>query len=248
MDKTLTRLSNGLQGRSSGGEIITRHRGNGHKQSYRCIDFTRAKDTMGSKVVSIEYDPNRTCNISKLLRTDGSKVYILHPEGLCIGDIVTSMSFGQTGVGSCSALSDLPLGIHIHNLEFSPNRGSQISRAAGTSIKILSKNSTFAVIQFPSAKLRIFRAECKGVIGRVDNVSNYSTNSAKAGKTRWLGFRPAVRGSAMNAVDHPHGGGEGKCPIGKKTPRTPWGKIGFGVKTSNKKKISSTYTLSKNNE
>ena len=230
-EKSLTFYNHRSKGRNNAGRITTRHKGSGHKKLYRKIDFKRNKIDIKGLVVSIEYDPYRNCNISLIHYTDGEKRYILHPEGLIIGNYICSGKNSNISIGNSLPLECIPLGTHIHNIEMIPGKGSQLIRSAGLYGKILTKINNFVIVRLPSKTIKIFKKECCATIGVVDNFDYYNINLGKAGRSRWLGIRPSVRGSAMNPIDHPHGGGEGKAPIGRKTPLTPWGKSAFGTKT-----------------
>jgi len=230
-EKSLTFYNHRSKGRNNSGKITTRHKGSGHKKLYRKIDFKRNKTDIKGLVVSIEYDPYRNCNISLIHYSDGQKCYILHPEGLMIGNYISSGKNSNISIGNSLPLEYIPLGTHIHNIEIIPGKGSQLIRSAGLYGKILTKINNFVIVRLPSKIIKIFKKECYATIGVVDNFDYYNINLGKAGRSRWLGIRPSVRGSAMNPIDHPHGGGEGKAPIGRKTPLTPWGKSAFGKKT-----------------
>lgn len=226
------------KGRNNQGRITIRHKGGGHKRRYRLIDFRRNKLNIQGKINSIEYDPNRNANIALVHYQDGEKRYILHPENLQIGDFVLSGNTAPLQVGNCLPLEFIPLGTEVHNIEFLPGKGGQIGRSAGTSAKILSKEKNFVILRLASKEIRLFRKECFATIGRISNSDWYNVVLGKAGRSRWLGIRPTVRGAVMNPVDHPHGGGEGRCPIGKPRPLTPWGKPALGFKTRKRKNRS----------
>jgi large subunit ribosomal protein L2 len=242
-EKTLLRSSHRSKGRNNRGIITIRHRGGGHKKQYRLIDFRRNKYDIEAKVATIEYDPNRNARIALLHYEDGEKRYILHPNNLNIGDTVVSGSKSRLSIGNSLPLSKIPLGTTIHNIELIPNRGGQIVRSAGTSAKILAKEGNFVTLKLPSKEIRLIRKECFATIGEVSNNDAFLVQSGKAGRTRWLGKRPTVRGSVMNPCDHPHGGGEGRAPVGRTRPLTPWGKPALGMKTRKKKKASNAYIL-----
>ena len=229
--------------RNNQGRITTRHKGGGHKRRYRLIDFKRNKYNIEGKVSSIEYDPNRNTFISLIQYNDGEKRYILYPEKLKIGDIVFSGKNAEIKIGNSLSLENIPLGTDIHNVELIPGKGGQLIRAAGTSAKILAKENNFVVLRLSSKEIRIFKKECFATIGKLSNSDIYNVRLGKAGRNRWLGIRPTVRGSVMNPVDHPHGGGEGRCPIGKPRPLTPWGKPALGVKTRKRKKKSDMFII-----
>lgn len=242
-EKSLTVANQRAKGRNNQGRITTRHKGGGHKRCYRLIDFKRNKYDVEGKVVSIEYDPNRNANISLINYTDGEKRYILHPETLKIGDMISSGKNVSIQIGNALPLDLIPLGTDVHNVELFPGKGGQLVRAAGTSAKILAKENNFVVLRLSSKEIRLFKKECFATIGRVSNSDFYNVVSGKAGRTRWLGIRPTVRGSVMNPVDHPHGGGEGRCPIGKPRPLTPWGKPALGIKTRKRKNKSDIFII-----
>ena len=218
-------------GRNNQGYITCRHKGGGNKRMYRIIDFKRIKDDVPAKVKTLEYDPNRNAFIALLQYDDGTKTYIIAPSGLKVGDVVISGRNKDIKVGNCMPLSDIPEGIMVHNIEFEPGKGGQICRAAGTSAQILGKEGKYVTLRLQSGEVRKVLATCRATIGVVSNEDFNLVHLGKAGKTRYLGVRPTVRGSVMNPNDHPHGGGEGKCPVGRDAPRTPWGKRALGVKT-----------------
>jgi large subunit ribosomal protein L2 len=242
-EKSLLVSNHRAKGRNNQGRITIRHKGGGHKRRYRLIDFKRNKLDIQGKVVSIEYDPNRNANISLIAYEDGEKRYILHPETLKVGDFVTAGKNTTIQVGNSLPLDSIPLGTDVHNVELIPGRGGQLVRSAGTSAKILAKENNFVVLRLSSKEIRLFRKECFATIGRVSNSDFYNVVLGKAGRKRWLGVRPTVRGSVMNPVDHPHGGGEGRCPIGKPRPLTPWGKPALGMKTRKKKNKSDVFII-----
>ena len=242
-ERSLTVSNHRAKGRNNQGRITTRHKGGGHKRCYRLIDFKRNKHDIEGKVVSIEYDPNRNANISLINYADGEKRYILHPEALKVGDTVCSGKNFPIQIGNALPLDNIPLGTDVHNIELFPGKGGQLVRAAGTSAKILAKENNFVVLRLSSKEIRLFKKECFATIGRVSNSDFYNVVSGKAGRTRWLGIRPTVRGSVMNPVDHPHGGGEGRCPIGKPRPLTPWGKPALGIKTRKRKNKSDIFII-----
>ena len=230
-EKSLVTSNQRAKGRNNKGRITIRHKGGGHKRLYRKIDFKRNKYDVPGKVMSIEYDPNRNAFISLIQYEDGEKRYILHPENLKIGDIISSGKNSSNQIGNCLPLAEIPLGADVHNVELFPGKGGQLMRAAGTSAKILAKENDFVVLRLSSKEIRLFKKECSATIGRISNSDFYNVVLGKAGRKRWLGIRPTVRGSVMNPVDHPHGGGEGRCPIGRARPLTPWGKPALGMKT-----------------
>merc|ERR1711871_1672496 len=231
------------KGRNNRGVITIRHRGGGHKRRYRLIDFERNKYGIEGKVASIEYDPNRNARIALIYYTDGEKRYILHCKNLNVGDTVISGSESSLNIGNTLPLKEIPLGTSIHNIELIPGRGGQLVRAAGTSAKILAKEGDYVTLRLPSKEIRLIRQECFATIGEISNNDAFLIQSGKAGRTRWLGKRPTVRGSVMNPCDHPHGGGEGRAPIGRTRPLTPWGKPALGMKTRKNKKLSDDYIL-----
>ena len=231
------------KGRNNRGIITVRHRGGGHKKRYRLIDFQRNKHNIEAKVAHIEYDPNRNARIALLHYQDGEKRYILHPNNLNVGDYIISGVDSPFKNGNCLPLEQIPLGTSVHNIELIPNRGGQIVRAAGTSAKILAKEGNYVTLRLPSKEIRLIRKECFATIGEISFNDAFLVRSGKAGRTRWLGKRPTVRGSVMNPCDHPHGGGEGRTPIGRTKPLTPWGKPALGIKTRQKKKLSNAYIL-----
>ncbi len=242
-EKSLIQKNHRNKGRNNRGVITIRHRGGGHKRRYRVIDFGRKKHNVEGIVASIEYDPNRNARIALLHYCDGEKRYILHPNNLNVGDIVSSGSGVSLQIGNALPLEEIPLGASVHNVELISNRGGQIVRAGGTSAKILAKEGDYVTLRLPSKEIRLIRKECFATIGEVSNNDAFLVQSGKAGRTRWLGKRPTVRGSVMNPCDHPHGGGEGRAPIGRTRPLTPWGKPALGIKTRKKKKASDAYIL-----
>ena len=242
-EKKLINKNHRNKGRNNQGVITIRHRGGGHKRKYRIIDFRRNKYNIEGTVTAIEYDPNRNARLALIYYKDGEKRYILQPNTLKVGDIIVSGSDSQITVGNTLPLSQIPLGTAVHNVELIPNRGGQIVRAAGTSAKILAKEGNYITLRLPSKEIRLIRKECYATIGEVSNNDAFLVRSGKAGRTRWLGKRPIVRGSVMNPCDHPHGGGEGRTPIGRTRPVTPWGKPALGIKTRKKKKLSSAYII-----
>lgn len=242
-EKKLVRKNQRSKGRNNRGVITIRHRGGGHKRKYRIIDFQRNKLDIEAIVSSIEYDPNRNARIALLHYRDGEKRYILHPNNLKVGDTVISGPESALSIGNALPLSEIPLGTSVHNLELIPKRGGKIVRAAGTSAKILAKEGDFVTLRLPSKEIRLVRKNCFATIGEVSNNDAFLVQSGKAGRTRWLGKRPTVRGSVMNPCDHPHGGGEGRTPIGRTRPLTPWGKPALGMKTRKNKKLTNAYIL-----
>ncbi|MBC7319358.1 50S ribosomal protein L2 [bacterium] len=229
-------------GRNVHGHITTRHRGGGNKRKYRIIDFKRDKDNIPAKVVAIEYDPNRSARIALLSYADGEKRYIIAPLGLSVGDTVMSGEQVDVAPGNCMPLANIPIGTVVHNIELVPGKGGQIARAAGAGAQIMAKEGEYALLRLPSGELRRIHIRCRATIGQVGNLDHENVDLGKAGRSRWLGRRPTVRGSAMNPVDHPHGGGEGKAPIGLPGPVTPWGKPTLGYKTR-KNKVSDKFIV-----
>ncbi len=225
-------------GRNSQGKITVRHIGGGNKRKYRIIDFKRNKDGVPAKVDSIQYDPNRTAYIALLVYADGEKRFILAPKGLNVGDTVLSGEGAEIKPGNALELKDIPLGAKIHNIELQPKRGGQLVRSAGLSAQLMAKEGAYATIRLPSGEMRKVLANCRATIGEVGNEENEIVSLGKAGRTRHLGIRPTVRGSAMNPIDHPHGGANGKAPVGHAGPLTPWGKPAIGYKTRKHKKAS----------
>ena len=242
-EKSLLRKNHRSKGRNNRGIITIRHRGGGHIRRYRLIDFKRNKNKTKGQVVSIEYDPNRNARIALIHYLDGEKRYILHPKNLKVGDSIYSGSNVPLKIGNSMPLVEIPLGTSIHNIELIPNKGGQIVRAGGTSAKILAKEGNYVTLRLPSKEIRLLRKECLATIGEISNNDVFLVQSGKAGRTRWLGKRPTVRGSVMNPCDHPHGGGEGRAPIGRTRPLTPWGKAALGMKTRKNKKLSDAYIL-----
>lgn len=225
-------------GRNNQGVITTRHIGGGNKRKYRIIDFKRDKDGVAGKVAAIEYDPNRNAHIALINYADGEKRYIIQPKGLKVGDKIVSGENCDILNGNAMLLENIPEGTFVHNVELTPKKGGQLCRSAGCSAQVLGKEGKYVIVRLQSGEMRKILGKCKATIGVVGNEDYNLVNIGKAGKTRWLGVRPTVRGSAMNPPDHPHGGGEGKCPIGRDAPRTPWGKKALGVKTRKSKKAS----------
>jgi large subunit ribosomal protein L2 len=237
-ERTLLESQSHTAGRNSYGHITSRHRGGGHKQKYRIIDFKRNKDNAKAVVKAIEYDPNRTANIALLHYTDGIKAYILAPKGLKVGDIVESGSNADIKPGNALPLKDIPTGTSIHNIELRPGKGGQLVRSAGTSAQVLGNDGKYTLVKLQSGEVRKILSVCRATIGVVGNEQHSLIQLGKAGRSRWLGRRPQSRGSVMNPNDHPHGGGEGKAPVGRPQPMTPWGKKARGIKTRNSKRAS----------
>jgi large subunit ribosomal protein L2 len=225
-------------GRNVYGRITVRHRGGGHKRLYRLIDFKRDKVGIPARVKSIEYDPNRSARIALLVYADGEKRYIIAPLGLQVGDTVMDGDEAEIRVGNALPLARIPLGTMVHNVELYPGRGGQMVRSAGTSAQVLAKEGDYVTLRLPSGEIRLVRKECMATIGQVGNVDHGNIKLGKAGRKRWLGWRPTVRGSAMTPRDHPHGGGEGRAPIGMPSPKSPWGKKTLGKKTRRNKKAT----------
>ena len=246
-EKSLIVKQSKTGGRNVHGKITCRHIGGGHKRKYRLIDFKRNKLDIPAKVAAIEYDPNRSANIALLNYVDGEKRYIIAPKGLEVGATVISSANADIIVGNCLPLENIPEGTMIHNIELKPGAGAQLIRSAGTGAQVLGRDGNYIIIRMASGEIRKILNTCKATVGTVGNEDHALVNLGKAGKTRWLGTRPTVRGSAMNPNDHPHGGGEGKCPVGRDAPRTPWGKRALGVKTRKNKKASTKLIVRRRN-
>ncbi|QHW37639.1 50S ribosomal protein L2 [Staphylococcus ursi] len=225
-------------GRNNQGKLTVRHHGGGHKRQYRVIDFKRNKDGIPGKVDSIQYDPNRSANIALIVYADGEKRYIIAPKGLEVGQVIESGSEADIKVGNALQLKDIPVGTVIHNIELKPGRGGQLARSAGASAQVLGKEGKYVLVRLRSGEVRMILSTCRATVGQVGNLQHELVNVGKAGKSRWLGKRPTVRGSVMNPNDHPHGGGEGRAPIGRPSPMSPWGKPTLGKKTRRGKKRS----------
>ena len=234
-------------GRNASGKITVRHHGGGNKRKYRIIDFKRNKDGIPATVKTIEYDPNRSANIALLVYADGAKRYILAPVGLNVGDKLVSGAEADIKVGNALPIEAIPVGTMIHNIELQPGKGGQIARAAGMSAQLMAKEGKYANVRMPSGEMRLISVKCKATIGMVGNVEHEIISIGKAGKKRHMGIRPTVRGSVMNPCDHPHGGGEGKSPVGRPGPVTPWGKPALGYKTRNKKNTTNKFILKRVN-
>ena len=247
-EKSLLAPKKRTAGRNSYGRITVRHHGGGAKQKYRIIDFKRDKDGIKAKVSAIEYDPNRSANIALLTYLDGEKRYIIAPEGLKVGDFVESGENADIKTGNALPLKNIPVGSVIHNIELKPGKGAQLVRAAGLSAQLMAKENDYAQIRLPSGEVRMVRLVCRATIGVVGNHDHENVRIGKAGRKRWMGIRPTVRGVVMNPVDHPHGGGEGKSPIGRPSPVTPWGKPTLGYKTRKKNKDSDKYIIKRRKE
>ncbi|AIS09658.1 50S ribosomal protein L2 [Lactobacillus helsingborgensis] len=237
-ERTLLESQSHTAGRNSYGHITSRHRGGGHKQKYRIIDFKRNKDNAKAVVKAIEYDPNRTANIALLHYTDGIKTYILAPKGLNVGDVVESGANADIKPGNALPLKNIPTGTSIHNIELRPGKGGQLVRSAGASAQVLGSDGKYTLVKLQSGEVRKILSVCRATIGVVGNEQHSLIQLGKAGRSRWLGRRPQSRGSVMNPNDHPHGGGEGKAPVGRPQPMTPWGKKARGIKTRNSKRAS----------
>ena len=246
-EKTLLAGKNKTGGRNSYGRITVRHIGGGNRQKYRIIDFKRLKDNIPAKVAEIEYDPNRTANIALLHYADGEKRYILAPVGLNKGDIVESGENADIKAGNNLPISAIPVGTMIHNIEMTPGKGGQIARSAGISAQLMAKEGKYATLRMPSGEVRLVLIQCRATIGQVGNLDHEIVKLGKAGKTRHMGVRPSVRGVVMNPCDHPHGGGEGKSPVGMPSPVTPWGKPTLGYKTRKKSNKSNKFIIKRVN-
>ena len=246
-EKSLLAEKSKTGGRNSYGRITVRHIGGGNRQKYRIIDFKRLKDNIPAKVAEIEYDPNRTANIALLHYADGEKKYILAPIGLNQGDIVESGENADIKIGNNLPISAIPVGTTIHNIEITPGKGGQIARSAGISAQLMAKEGKYATLRMPSGEIRLVLIQCRATIGQVGNVDHEIVRVGKAGKTRHMGIRPSVRGVVMNPCDHPHGGGEGKSPVGMPSPVTPWGKPTLGYKTRKKSNRSNKFIIKRVN-
>ena len=237
-EKSLLAVKKQKSGRNSNGKITVRHQGGGNRQKYRIIDFKRNKQDMFAEVLGIEYDPNRSANIALIKYEDGTLSYIIAPKGLKVGEKVISSDKADIKPGNCMKLENIPVGTLVHNVEINPNQGAKLVRVAGQSAQLMAKEGKYAHLRLPSGEMRLVLANCKATIGVIGNEEHENISLGKAGKTRHLGIRPTVRGSAMNPNDHPHGGGEGKAPVGHAGPMTPWGKPALGYKTRDKHKKS----------
>ena len=242
-EKSLLAKKKEKAGRNSYGRITVRHQGGGNRQKYRIIDFKRRKDNMEATVIGIEYDPNRSANIALIQYEDGEKAYILAPQGLTDGDKVISGETADIKVGNCMPIDSIPVGTLIHNIELNPGQGGKLVRTAGQSAQLMAKEGKYATLRLPSGEMRKVLAKCRATIGVIGNADHENVKIGKAGRKRHMGWRPEVRGSVMNPVDHPHGGGEGKAPVGHAGPMTPWGKPALGYKTRNKKKSSNKFIV-----
>ena len=237
-EKSLLASKKKTAGRNNQGKITVRHHGGGNRQKYRLIDFKRNKEGVPAKVIDIEYDPNRTANIALICYADGEKAYILAPQGLTDGMTVMNGAEAEIRVGNCLPLSAIPVGTQVHNIELYPGKGGQMVRSAGNSAQLMAKEGKYATLRLPSGEMRMVPIVCRATIGVVGNGDHNLINLGKAGRKRHMGIRPTVRGSVMNPNDHPHGGGEGRAPVGRPSPMTPWGKPAMGLKTRKKKKQS----------
>ena len=242
-EKSLLAKKDKTAGRNNQGKITVRHHGGGNRQKYRIIDFKRTKDDIPAKVAAIEYDPNRTANIALLNYADGEKAYIIAPVGLKVGDELMNGANAEIKVGNCLPLANIPVGTEIHNIELYPGKGAQLVRSAGNSAQLMAKEGKYATLRLPSGEMRMVPIVCRATIGQVGNIEHGLVNIGKAGRKRHMGVRPTVRGSVMNPNDHPHGGGEGRAPIGRSGPSTPWGKPALGLKTRKKNKQSNKYIV-----
>ena len=247
-EKSLTTSLKKHSGRNNRGAITVRHQGGGSRRKYRIIDFKRNKDNIPATVKTIEYDPNRTANIALLAYADGTKTYIIAPNGLAVGDVLYSGPEADIKIGNTLPLANIPVGTIIHNVELKAGKGAQLCRAAGNGAQLMAKEDEYAQVRLPSGEVRKIRMECRATIGEVGNLEHELINIGKAGRTRHMGIRPTVRGSVMNPNDHPHGGGEGKAPVGRPGPVTPWGKPALGYKTRKKNKASNQYIVKRRDQ
>ena len=246
-EKALTVTLKKHAGRNVRGKITVRHRGGGTRAKYRIIDFKRNKDDIPATVKSIEYDPNRSANIALVCYADGEKRYIIAPNKLKVGDVIVSGPDSDIKVGNALPIANIPVGTIIHNIELKPGKGAQMVRSAGNGAQLMAKEGNYAQVRLPSGEVRMVRINCRATIGEVGNIEHANIQIGKAGRKRHMGWRPTVRGSVMNLNDHPHGGGEGRAPIGRKGPVTPWGKPALGYKTRNKHKDSNKYIVRRRN-
>ena len=237
-EKSLTVSKNSKAGRNAQGKITVRHRGGGAKRKYRIIDFKRYKDGIPATVKSIEYDPNRTANIALICYADGQKAYIIAPNGLQVGAVLMNGPEAEIKLGNCLPLAQIPVGTMVHNVELHPGKGGQLVRSAGNAAQLMAKEGKYATLRLPSGEMRLVPIQARATVGQVGNIDHELINIGKAGRKRHMGIRPTVRGSVMNPNDHPHGGGEGRAPIGRSGPMTPWGKPALGYKTRTKNKQS----------
>lgn len=246
-ERSLLVSKNKSGGRNANGRITVRHIGGGNRVKYRIIDFKRDKDGIPAKVATIEYDPNRSANIALLNYADGEKRYIIAPLGITVGDVVVSGPDADIKAGNCLPIENIPVGTVIHNIELNPGRGAQLCRAAGNEAQLMAKEGKYATVRLPSGEMRYILARCKATIGQIGNVDHEIVSLGKAGRKRHMGVRPTVRGVVMNPCDHPHGGGEGKSPVGMPNPVTPWGKPALGYKTRKKKNVNDKYIIKRVN-
>lgn len=246
-ERSLLISKNKSGGRNANGRITVRHIGGGNRVKYRIIDFKRDKDGIPAKVATIEYDPNRSANIALLNYADGEKRYIIAPLGITVGDVVVSGPDADIKAGNCLPIENIPVGTVIHNIELNPGRGAQLCRAAGNEAQLMAKEGKYATVRLPSGEMRYILARCKATIGQIGNVDHEIVSLGKAGRKRHMGVRPTVRGVVMNPCDHPHGGGEGKSPVGMPSPVTPWGKPALGYKTRKKKNVNDKYIIKRVN-
>ena len=242
-EKSLLAAKKKNAGRNNQGKITVRHQGGGNRQKYRLVDFKRNKDGIPARVIGIEYDPNRTANIALICYADGEKSYILAPNGLTDGMKVMNGPDAEIRIGNCLPLANIPVGTEVHNVELYPGKGGQMVRSAGNSAQLMAKEGKYATLRLPSGEMRMVPILCRATIGTVGNIDHNLVNIGKAGRKRHMGIRPTVRGSVMNPNDHPHGGGEGRAPIGRPGPSTPWGKPALGLKTRKKNKLSNKYIV-----
>ena len=246
-EKSLLAKKKKTAGRNSYGKITVRHHGGGNRQKYRIIDFKRQKDNMEATIIGIEYDPNRSSNIALIQYEDGEKAYIIAPQGLTDGDKVVSGESVDIKTGNCMPINSIPVGTLIHNIELNPGQGGKLVKAAGQSAQLMAKEGKYAHVRLPSGEMRLILARCRATIGVVGNSEHENIKIGKAGRKRHMGIRPTVRGSVMNPVDHPHGGGNGKAPVGHSGPLTPWSKPALGYKTRNKNKLSNKFIVKRRN-
>jgi large subunit ribosomal protein L2 len=246
-ERSLLEKNKKKAGRNSYGRITVRHRGGGNRTKYRIIDFKRAKDGMSATVKTIEYDPNRSANIALVEYEDGTKAYIIAPYGIKVGDTILSGEHADIKPGNTLQIKDIPVGTVIHNIELTPGKGAQLARSAGTSAQLMAKEGKYGQVRLPSGEVRYVSLLCKATIGQVGNLDHENISIGKAGRKRHMGWRPTVRGVVMNPNDHPHGGGEGKSPIGRPSPVTPWGKPALGLKTRSKKNRSNKMIVKRRN-
>ncbi|MCL2053459.1 MAG: 50S ribosomal protein L2 [Oscillospiraceae bacterium] len=246
-EKSLLKPLKKKAGRNSYGRITVRHRGGGNRRKYRVIDFKRNKHGMNATVLTLEYDPNRSAFIALVQYEDGEKRYIIAPNGLSVGDVISSGAGSDIKPGNALKMSDIPVGTFIHNVELHPGKGAQLVRSAGNMAQLMGKEGAYALVRLPSGEMRKIESGCMATVGQVSNIDHENINVGKAGRTRHMGIRPTVRGSVMNPCDHPHGGGEGKSPIGRPGPVTPWGKPALGYKTRDKKNKSDKFIVKRRN-